>query len=213
MNEREARITGPEVEDYIRSLCPPSGGVFAEMEKRAERSDVKIVGPLVGRFLGWICAALKPRRVFEMGSGFGYSALWISLFLPEDGIVTCTDRSEENARLAEGYFASAGQTEKMRFAVGDALEILENSASGFDMIFNDVDKEQYPGVFAVAREKLRSGGLLVTDNALWHGKVMDGDGEESTEGVREFNRLVFSDPGFVSALLPLRDGVAVSVKV
>lgn len=213
MNERGARITDPGIEKYIRSLYLPSGGVFAEMEKRAERSDVKIVGPLVGRFLGWICAALKPRGVFEMGSGFGYSALWISLFLPEGGTVTCTDRSEENARLAEDYFTSAGQAEKMRFVVGDALEILENSPGGFDMIFNDVDKEQYPRVFAVAREKLRSGGLLVTDNALWHGKVVDGDGEESTEGVREFNRLVFSDQGFVSALLPLRDGVAVSVKI
>ena len=208
-----AAITNPEIESYIRSLYPPAHEVFSEMEKRAEGSDVRIVGPLVGRFLSQICLLRGPQSVFEMGSGFGYSALWLSLSLRGGGVITCTDRLEENAEAARGYFARAGQERKLRFVCGDALEILANSDGKFDMIFNDVDKEDYPRVLGLAREKLAPGGMLVTDNVLWGGRVLEGGGSESTEAVMEFNRLLFSDPGFFSTVVPLRDGVALSVRI
>ncbi|MCY4379252.1 MAG: O-methyltransferase [Candidatus Dadabacteria bacterium] len=208
-----AKITNPEIEDYILSLYPRVNEVFCEMEKRAEGSDVKIVGPLVGRFLSQICLLRRPQSIFEMGSGFGYSALWFSLFLDDGGVVTCTDWLEENAEAARGYFRRAGQIHKLRFVCGDALDVLANSDRKFDMIFNDIDKENYPRVIELAREKLNPGGMLVTDNVLWGGRVLSGGGSESTEGVLEFNRLLFSDPEFFSTVVPLRDGVALSVRI
>ena len=208
-----AKITNPEIEDYILSLYPSVNEVFCEMEKRAEGSDVKIVGPLVGRFLSQICLLRRPQSIFEMGSGFGYSALWFSLFLDDGGVVTCTDWLEENAEAARGYFTRAGQIHKLRFVCGDALDVLANSDRKFDMIFNDIDKENYPRVIELAREKLNPGGMLVTDNVLWGGRVLSGGGSESTEGVLEFNRLLFSDPEFFSTVVPLRDGVALSVRI
>ncbi len=208
-----AKITNPEIEDYILSLYPRVNEVFCEMEKRAEGSDVKIVGPLVGRFLSQICLLRRPQSIFEMGSGFGYSALWFSLFLDDGGVVTCTDWLEENAEAARGYFTRAGQIHKLRFVCGDALDVLANSDRKFDMIFNDIDKENYPRVIELAREKLNPGGMLVTDNVLWGGRVLSGGGSESTEGVLEFNRLLFSDPEFFSTVVPLRDGVALSVRI
>jgi predicted O-methyltransferase YrrM len=208
-----AVITNPEIENYIRSLYPRAHEVFYEMEKRAEGSDVKIVGPIVGRFLSQICLLQKPRSVFEMGSGFGYSALWFSLFLSDEDQVICTDWLEENGEAARDYFTRAGQIHKLRFVCGDALDILANSDRKFDMIFNDIDKENYPQVIELAREKLNPGGMLITDNVLWGGRVLEGAGSESTEGVLEFNRLLFSDPEFFSTVVPLRDGVALSVRI
>lgn len=208
-----AVITNPEIENYIRSLYPRVHEVFYEMEKRAEGSDVKIVGPIVGRFLSQICLLQKPRSVFEMGSGFGYSALWFSLFLSGENQIICTDWLEENGEAARDYFTRAGQIHKLRFVCGDALDILANSDRKFDMIFNDIDKENYPQVVELAREKLNPGGMLITDNVLWGGRVLEGAGSESTEGVLEFNRLLFSDPEFFSTVVPLRDGVALSVRI
>lgn len=208
-----ATITSSEIEDYIRSLYPRDHEVFHEMEKRAEGSDVKIVGPLVGRFLSQVCLLQKPRSIFEMGSGFGYSALWFSLSLGSEGVITCTDWLEENRETARDYFTRAGQIRKLRFLCGDALDILVNSDRKFDMIFNDIDKENYPRVVELAREKLNPGGMLITDNVLWGGRVLRGGGSESTKGVLEFNRLLFSDPEFFSTVIPLRDGVALSVRI
>lgn len=210
--DKGATITNPEIENYIHSLYPRVHEVFYEMEKRAEGSDVKIVGPIVGRFLSQICLLRKPRNVFEMGSGFGYSALWFSLSAEGEDVITCTDWLEENRAAALEYFARAGQTHKLRFVCGDALDVLANSDRKFDMIFNDIDKESYPQVIELAREKLNPGGMLITDNVLWGGRVLSGGGSESTEGVLEFNRLLFSDPEFFSTVVPLRDGVALSIR-
>ena len=208
-----AIITNPEIENYIHSLYPRVHEVFYEMEKRAEGSDVKIVGPVVGRFLSQICLLQKPKSVFEMGSGFGYSALWFSLFTEGEDAITCTDWLEENRDAAREYFTRAGEIHKLRFVCGDALDILANSDRKFDMIFNDIDKEGYPQVVKLAREKLNPGGVLITDNVLWGGRVLSGGDSESTEGVLEFNRLLFSDPEFFSTVIPLRDGVALSVRI
>ncbi len=208
-----ARITNPEIEDYILSFYPRVHEVFYDMEKRAEGSDVKIVGPLMGRFLSQICLFRGTKSIFEMGSGFGYSALWFAHSLGEEGEITCTDWLRENAEAAHGYFTRAGQAAKLRFVCGDALDILANSDSKFDIIFNDIDKESYPRVIELAREKLNPGGMLITDNVLWGGRVLAGGGSESTQGVLEFNRLLFSNPGFFSTVLPLRDGVALSVRI
>ncbi len=213
MPETEFKITDPEIEDYILGLRPPVHEVFSDMEKRAEQSDVKIVGSLAGRVLFQLCAMKGAASVFELGSGFGYSALWFAFALGEEGEVVCTDRLSRNSELARSYFARAGQEKKLRFLCGDALSALADFPGGVDIIFNDIDKEEYPQVPELAREKLNPGGLLITDNALWSGRVVRDDGSESAAGVSEYNRAVFSDPGFFSTILPVRDGLAVSLKI
>ncbi len=213
MSGDELRITDPEIEDYILGLYSPVNDVFSDMEKQAERSDVKIVGPFVGRALFQLCAIKGSINIFELGSGFGYSALWFALALGEEGKIVCTDKLSENSELAWSYFARAGQEKKLQFLCGDALSTLADFPKGFDIIFNDIDKEEYPQVIELAWEKLNPGGMLITDNVLWSGRVVRDDGSEATEGVSEFNKAIFSDPRFFSTILPVRDGLGVSLKI
>jgi predicted O-methyltransferase YrrM len=153
------------------------------------------------------------RRIFEMGSAIGYSTIWLALAVPEDGIVYYTDGDPTNAREALGYFQRAGVADRVRILVGDALKLLDQVEGEFDLIFNDVDKHQYPDVFRKAVPRLRRGGLLVADNVLWGGRVARGESDPDTSAIREFNRLIFSAPDLLTTIVPLRDGVSVSLKL
>jgi len=149
----------------------------------------------------------------ELGSGFGYSALWFSEKMEETTEIICTDFLEENKQLAEKYFKKAGVKTKIDFRIGDAIKILDEIEGEFDIIFNDVEKEDYPEVFKKAIPKLRKGGLLITDNTLWYGKVAQKRKKDyQTSGSREYNRIAFTDKRVVSVILPLRDGITVTMK-
>ena len=206
-------IVNPIIETYLQSLDPVSDPVLLEMQAFAAPRRFPIVGPLVGRLLYQIARMNGARRVYEMGSGFGYSAYWFARALGPGGVVYATDGSADHARRAQEWFAKAGLSDRLRFAVGDALDLIDQADGSFDIIFNDIDKEQYPQAFHKALPRLRPGGLLITDNVLWSGAVVADDGRESTRGVREYNRLIFESPGLVSSILPLRDGVSISLKL
>jgi len=133
--------------------------------------------------------------------------------MSEDGKVICTDHSADNRDLALGYFRTAGLESRIDFLVGDGLSIARRQAPGFDIVFNDIDKENYPASVEVAVPLVRSGGLFITDNTLWKGRVADdGRGDETTEAVRAFNKLVFSRTDLESVIFPIRDGVTVCRK-
>ena len=133
--------------------------------------------------------------------------------MPVDGRVICTDLSEDNKDLALGYFRTAGLESRIDFRVGDALGIAREQKPGFDIVFNDIDKESYPASVEAAVPLLRSGGLFITDNTLWRGKVADeGAGDAIVEAVRTFNRLVFSRPDLECVIVPIRDGLTVCRK-
>jgi predicted O-methyltransferase YrrM len=206
-------IVNPEIEEYIESLTPAGDKVLEEMEERARLSEFPIVGPLVGRLLFQLAMMINAKRVLELGSGFGYSAYWFAKAVGEGGSVVYTDMSDENARAAEDFFERAGLRPRVDIRTGDAVRVLEESKGGFDIIFNDIDKEYYPLVVDAAYEKLRKGGIFITDNVLWSGRVLSDDGSPGTEGVREFTRLLLSKEGFFTAIIPLRDGVSVSLKM
>ena len=206
-------ILNPDIEDYMESLTPAGDSILKEMEERARVSEFPIVGPLVGRLLFQLALMINAKRVLELGSGFGYSAYWFAKAVGEDGSVVYTDISDENARAAGDFFGRAGLGQRLDIRTGDAVKILEGSPGGFDIIFNDIDKEYYPLVVDPAYEKLRKGGIFITDNVLWSGRVLTQDDSPSTEGVREFTRLLFSNEGFFTTIIPLRDGVSVSVKL
>ena len=178
----------------------------------AKEKGFPIIGPLVGRLLSQLSELTQARRIFELGSGYGYSAVWFSKGMPPGGRIICTDGSRENAALAAGFFRQAQIEDLVDYRVGDALTLLAQEPGSFDIILNDVDKHEYPEVFHQAVSRLRKGGLLVTDNTLWQGRVVGDDASASTAGVRVFNQLAYESKEVLTTIIPLRDGVALSIK-
>lgn len=203
-----------DVARWLRRLADvPSDPVLEEMHRVAEAGDFPIIGPEVGRLLAQLVRMIGARRVFEMGSGFGYSTLWIARALPEDGVVFHTDGDPANSALARDFLRWAGVLDRVTFLSGDACALLRRRSERFDMIFCDVDKEQYPAAYEAMRGRVREGGAIVTDNLLWNGRVAAGDSDAATAAIREYIRLMWNDGAFLSSLLPIRDGVGVSLRV
>ncbi|PYX60430.1 MAG: O-methyltransferase [Acidobacteria bacterium] len=206
-------ITVGAVEDYLYSLLPPRDEVLTEMETEAARCEVPIVGPAVARVLYQLALMIGAKSVFEMGSAIGYSTIWWARAVGDKGRVIYTDGDSKNAEQARQYFERAGVSNRITVHVGDALELLSEQKQEFDIIFNDVDKEDYPRVFRIAIPKLRKGGLFVTDNVLWSGKVAQKNPPDAaTKAILEFNRLLYGSPDLFTTILPIRDGVAVALK-
>jgi predicted O-methyltransferase YrrM len=205
-------ITVPEVEDYIYNILPPRDEVLTEMEAEAVKNSIPIVGPAVGRILYQLAMITGAKKVFEMGSAIGYSTIWWARAVGDQGKVVYTDGDPQNATRARRYFERAGVQQRITIRTGDALELLSEEKEPYDIIFNDVDKGDYPRVFRIAVPHLKSGGLLVTDNVLWSGRVAKSDGTPETKGILEFNRLIYESKDVFSTILPIRDGVAVCVK-
>jgi predicted O-methyltransferase YrrM len=203
----------PAVERYLAELTPPSEAVLRGMEREAGERGFPIVGPQVGRLLFVLARAVRAELVFELGSGYGYSALWFALALAEGGRVILTDGDRANSRQAREHFARAGLADRAVFEVGNALDVLDGYPGPFDIVFCDIDKADYPAALAKAVPRLRRGGLLVADNVLWSGRVAGPDDDPETRGIREFNRLLMASPDLVAAILPVRDGVAVAVRL
>ena len=205
-------ITDKDVERYMDELLPARDRVLTEMEERAEREAIPIIGPAVARVLYQYARLIGAQRVFEMGSAIGYSTIWLARAVGEEGKVYYTDGSRENAEDAREYFKRAGVAERIEIIVGDSIDLIAEVDGYFDLIFNDVDKHQYPHAFHKAVPRIRSGGLFITDNALWYGRVARADADRDTEGVREFNSLIYSSDDLYPTILPIRDGLAVCFK-
>jgi predicted O-methyltransferase YrrM len=184
------------------------------MESEAARRDIPIVGPAVGRVLYQLAVMSGAKTVFELGSAIGYSTIWWARAVGEGGRVIYTDGDRKNADEARGYFERASVSDRITIKVGDALEFLSEEKQEFDIIFCDVDKEDYPRAFRLALPRLRKGGLFVADNVLWSGKVAQPNPtEESTKAILEFNRLLYDSGDLLTTILPIRDGLAVAVKL
>jgi predicted O-methyltransferase YrrM len=201
-----------EVSPYLLSLLPERDELLQKMERYARERGFPFIGPLVGEMLSILAKSIQARSVFELGSGFGFSAVHFARALPSDGKVICTDGSEENAKKAHEFFREGGLLDKIEFCVGDAVESLAKYPGPFDIVLMDIDKEGYPDGFRAAWPKLRAGGLFIADNLLWDGLVMTDDDKPSTRGIREFTRLLYSTPNAQTTILPLRDGVSVTLK-
>jgi caffeoyl-CoA O-methyltransferase len=206
-------ITTRPVEQYLYSVLPARDEVLGHIEAEAIKRDIPIVGPAVGRFLHQLALISGAKTVFELGSAVGYSTIWWARAVGEGGRVIYTDGDRKKADEARGYFERAGVADRIAVRVGDALELLSEQKEQYDIIFCDIDKEDYPRAFRLAVPRLRKGGLLVADNVLWSGRVaQETPSEASTKGILEFNRLLYSSPDLFPTILPIRDGVAVAVK-
>ena len=201
------------IAEYLLSVTPDRSQILEEMEKYAGENNFPIVGPLVGRTLFLLAKAIQAKRVLELGSGFGYSAYWFAKALGKEGEVICTDNSQEYAGRASEYFRRAKISSKVTFLVGDALKLIDQTEGEFDIIFIDIEKHNYPKAFRKALPRLRKGGFLISDNVLRSGKILDRSPDAGSAGILTYNRLVYSSKDLFTIIIPLRDGVSVSVKL
>jgi len=213
-NWRHYNLTtaGP-VDDYLYSMLPKRDDVLLEMEDYATEHDVPIVGPAVARVLQQLAMMIQAQTVFEAGSAIGYSTIWWARAVGENGRVIYTDGDPKNAERARGYFQRAGVEKRITLHTGDALEVLSERKEQFDIIFNDIDKEDYPRMLRLVPSRLRKGGLFITDNVLWSGRVAQKNPKErQTKAILEFNRVLYESKDFYTTILPIRDGLAVALK-
>ncbi len=208
-------IVDPGIEDYLRRLYDDGDPVRLEMEALAAKRDFPIVGPLVGRYLTVLARGIGARRVFELGSGYGYSALHFARAVGEGGEVHCTELSAENVGLARGFLERAGVWPRVTYHQEEARAAFRRVGGTWDIVYVDIDKDGYPDTVDLAYAHLRPGGLLIADNVLWSGRILDGndDGSTMTRGIQEFTRRLFAHQGFLTAINPTRDGVATALRL
>jgi len=216
MDETSSGITNPRVEDYIRGLLARHDEpVVLEMEAEARERGFPAVGRMVGVVLEILARCIGARRVFELGSGFGYSGYWFARAVGADGELHLTDGDPDNERTALEYLGRAGLGGAVRFHTGDALESFAGVEGDFDIVFCDINKDQYPAAWAAARDRIRPGGLYICDNTIRWGEATilqekSGEVGERIAAVRAHNDAIASDPEFLMTILPIREGVLVA---
>lgn len=208
-------LLAPEVASYLDGLIPTRHPELARMEEEAAKTDFPIIGPAAGQFCYLVTRLAGARSVFELGSGFGYSTAWFARAVSENGggIVHHTVWDDALSTRARQHLGVMDLERWVRFQVGEAVEALRRESGPFDIIFNDINKEGYPASLPVIKDRLRPGGVLITDNLLWSGRIFDtADRSKDTEGIREFTRLITADPDWTTSVIPIRDGVLVAQK-
>lgn len=203
----------PAISAYLDSLVPSRPPEMQAMEAIAAKSNFPIIGPAAGQFCYLMTRLIGATSVFELGSGFGYSTAWFARAVQDNGggIVHHVVWDEKLSARARQHLAALQLDHLVEFHVGEAVAELRKASGPFDVVFNDIDKAGYPASLPVIAEKIRNGGLLLVDNMLWHGRVIDSsDRAADTAGVRELTRLVTTDPKWIASIVPIRDGIFVA---
>ncbi len=209
-------INHPKIVMYLQGLASKyDERVLNAMEAYGHKRGFPIIDRLCGAMIHLLTLSIGAKRVFELGSGFGYSAYWFSKAVGPQGKVWCTDGDPENQSLAERYLKKAKLWNRIAFAVGDAVTNLKRTQGTFDIVYNDIDKHGYPAAWEAAKNRIRPGGLYICDNTLWSGRVAEKKVEDDiypgwTEAIRDHNRRIYADKNFDATLIPLRDGVLVA---
>ena len=201
------------VRKYLYQLGQVEHPLLKEMQAYGESRNFPIVNSEVGRVLYQLTVLSEAKKVFELGSGFGYSTMWFALALPPAGVVHHTDGDPRNTQLAKDYFKKAGLLKKVRFHTGDAIESLHQTSGNFDIYYCDIDKDGYPDAYRAIAKRAKPGNIVLTDNLLWSGRVADLHPDATTQAILEYNRLFWSDKNFASSMLPIRDGVGFHLRL
>ena len=206
-------VTDPRLEAYMLELTPESDPAILEMEKKARETGVPIVSRPVGRFLSLMTYLKQPNLVVELGSGFGYSAYWFARAMRDRGKVVLTDYSERHMEYARRVFDEAGLSCRAEFRVGDALQIGREYGT-IDLLFIDLDKYLYPEAIRVMLPNLAKNAVVIADNALWRGAVVEGgEGKKDAAAIREFNEFMCGHEDFFATIVPVGDGVLLASKI
>ena len=206
-------IDNEQVRAYLDALVPARTPELQSMEADARATDFPIIGPAAGNFCYQLARLMNARRIFEMGSGFGYSTAWFARAVQENGggVVHHVVWDDALSQRARGHLSTLGFDDIVQYHVDEAVQTLERTDDTFDIIFNDIDKDAYPASLPAIERKLRPGGVLIIDNMLWSGRIFDEtDATPATEGVREFTRRITTNPDWIVSLVPIRDGLIVA---
>ena len=208
-------VLSDRIEQYLTDLVPPRAEELRTMELHAAQTGFPIIGPACGHFCYLVARMIGAQRVFEMGSGFGYSTAWFARAVHENGggkvfhVVWDADLSAQ----AQGHLAILGYAEDLEYRVGEAVETLKSTPGLFDLIFLDIEKEAYPEALPLIASKLRPGGVLLADNMLRRGRVVDPDDQSPpTQAIRLFTRMVADNPAWLTSIIPIRDGLLLAWK-
>ncbi len=205
-------ITNPDIEKYLYSLSIDEDPVLLEMEQYGHSLNFPIVDKLVGKLLYILTKIKKPKLVVELGSGFGYSAYWFAKALENGGKVVLNEYKEENIKLAQKFFKKANLLDKAVFEIGDAVENAQKYKD-IDILFLDHEKSRYLEAVKTLEKNLSEEALIIADNVLWHGKVIEKEPDNKTKKIMEFNEYMFKSGKYFSSIIPLRDGVLIALKL
>jgi caffeoyl-CoA O-methyltransferase len=209
-------IVAPAVERYMNELAAyDDEAVLQEMELLAGARGFPIIGRLCGQTLEVVARLGRARRIFELGSGFGYSAYWFSRAVGPRGEIHLSDSDPDNERKARDFLGRAGLDGPIHYHVGDALEALAQTVGDFDIVYCDIDKEGYLDAWRAGRERVRAGGLFISDNMLWSGRISEPRETHAatTRAIDETNHAIAADPDWRSTMIPTRDGVVVALRL
>ena len=204
-----------QLSTYLNSLVPERRAEVQKMEAYAQEHGFPIIGPAAGHFCYLIARLAGAKRIFELGSGYGYSTAWFARAVQEnDGDeVFHVVWDEELSQRARKHLSALGYDDIVRYHVGEAVAALRETSGQFDLIFNDIDKEGYPDSLDVIEEKLRPGGVLIIDNAIWSGRVFDDSEQDaSTKAIRETTRRLTNNQKWLASIVPIRDGLLVAFR-
>lgn len=205
-------IVHPEVDAYLDGLSGADDPVLDRMEAYAATRGFPLVGRGSGRWLELLTRMIGGRRVFEVGSGFGYSAFFFARAVGPSGVVVGTEKDAHELEAFRGFFDGHPLAVRIDLHLGSGLDVLSGMDGDFDVIFLDLGKGDYPAALAAAVPRLRTGGLLLADNVLWGGKVARAATDDDTRALQAFNHALFDDPRMAAAILPVGDGLAVGVR-
>jgi len=206
---------------YLEKLVPARHPELGRMEAYAKENDFPILGPASCQFCYLLTRLTGARKVFEMGSGYGYSTAWFARGVEENGggLVHHTVWNQDLSDMAKKHLSAMGFSEigsdsntQISYVMGEAIEALRNTDGPFDIIFNDIDKDAYPDTIDLAYERLKPGGLFITDNVVWGGRVTEPSPDETTQRILEFTRTLSDSPKWDCSIVPIRDGLMVAVK-
>ena len=212
-----SEIVNKKIEEYIEKNSSKESKILKDLNKE---TNLKILNPrmlsghLQGRFLSIISRLIKPKKILEIGTYTGYSAICLSEGLVKNGIIHTIDINEELVSIQNKYFAKSKCNNSIIQHVGDARNIIKSINEKFDLVFLDADKENYIEYYELVIEKVKKGGLIIADNVLWTGKVVEPnkDDDELTQYLIDFNKMINEDDRVENIILPLRDGLNIILK-
>ncbi len=209
-------IMDTQLRDYLNSLVPPRPPELQAMEAYAQEHHFPIIGPASGQYCYQMARLIGAKRVFELGSGYGYSTAWFARGVRDNGggQVYHVVWHEGLSNQAKGHLGRLGFDSIVSYIVGEAVQSLQEMDGPFDLIFLDINKDGYPKALPVIEEKLRPGGVLIADNALWNGRIFDQtDQSPATAAIREFTQLITASPNWIVSLAPIGDGLIMATKL
>ncbi len=206
-----------EMDRYLENHVSQEPTILKQLRKETYQKTTQphmISGYQQGRLLSVISKLRQPKRILEIGTFTGYATLCLCEGLTKEGKITTLDVNEELAYLPKKYFSTSEYEAQIDFQLMDAKKFLEETTESFDLVFIDADKESYMRYFELIKPKLKSGGVLMFDNVLWYGKVLEENPKQkSTQIIKELNATIAQDPDFENLILPLRDGLNLAIKI